>query len=104
MPYLMTINLALVDNQTRKDIRQWLAAPDPSTNHNKACDKHWSGTGGWLFRLPQYIEWKTKANSFLWIKGKRMLCSIATINIHTNFPVQLGVARLYSRINIFLVY
>ncbi|EIN10320.1 ankyrin, partial [Punctularia strigosozonata HHB-11173 SS5] len=43
----------------------WLGAPDPSTNHNKACDRRQTGTGRWFLAHDQYGSWKTSPNSLL---------------------------------------
>jgi hypothetical protein len=49
--------------------KRWLNAPDPSTNHNSARDKHLPGTGQWLLQKKEYVKWKKQANSFMWING-----------------------------------
>lgn len=50
-------------------VRNWLAAPDPSTNFNKSRDEHHEGTGQWLLNSEIYTKWKTEQNSFLWLYG-----------------------------------
>lgn len=50
-------------------IRNWLAAPDPSTNFNKAREQYHEGTGMWLLNGEVYTKWKTESNSFLWLYG-----------------------------------
>ena len=64
-------DLLLTGNQLRESLRQWVTPPDPSTNHNIACDIHYCGTAGWFFRGNIFAEWKSKG-SLLWIYGKRM--------------------------------
>ena len=61
-------------------ILQWLAAPDPSSNHNKACQTKQRDTGRWLIESLNYINWKRQRASFLWLHGipgcgKTVLCS-----------------------------
>jgi len=58
------------ENQLRESIHKWLSPPDPSTNHNTACDTHHKKTATWFFEGKNYQEWKSKG-SLLWIHGKR---------------------------------
>ena len=71
---------AMALEQRDEQIIQWLAAPDPSSNHNKACQKKHHETGRWLLESPKYIHWKNQQTSFLWLHGipgcgKTVLCS-----------------------------
>lgn len=50
-------------------IQQWLAAPDPSTNHQKAFKKQQANTGLWLLESEEYIGWKVNHASSLWLFG-----------------------------------
>ena len=59
-------------NQLRESLRRWVTPPDPSTNHNIACDIHYGGTAKWFFQGSIFAEWKSNG-SLLWIYGKRML-------------------------------
>jgi hypothetical protein len=66
-------SIPLTGNQLRQDLRRWLSAPDPSTNHNIACNAHHKGTATWFFEGRTYKGWKsTSSDSVLWIHGKRM--------------------------------
>ena len=58
------------ENQLRDSIHKWLSPPDPSTNHNIACDTHHKKTATWFFEGSFFREWKSTA-SLLWIHGKR---------------------------------
>src|SRR5258707_13810795 len=60
-------------NQLRESIHKWLSPPNPSTNHNIACDTHHKRTATWFFEGSLYQEWKSKG-LLLWIHGKRALC------------------------------
>jgi branched-subunit amino acid aminotransferase/4-amino-4-deoxychorismate lyase len=60
------------ETQLRESIHRWLSPPDPSTNHNIACDTHHKKTANWFFQGSIFREWKAKG-SFLWIHGKRTL-------------------------------
>ena len=67
-------------NQRNDQILGWLAAPDPSSNHSKACCTKHPETGRWLLESLEYTTWKNNPASFLWIHGipgcgKTVLCS-----------------------------
>jgi hypothetical protein len=66
-------SIILTGIQLRQDLRKWLSPPDPSTNHNIACNAHHEGTATWFFEGTTYKEWKsTGSESLLWIHGKRV--------------------------------
>ncbi|KAK5715622.1 hypothetical protein LTR15_010268 [Elasticomyces elasticus] len=53
-----------------KEIKDWLAPADASTNHNQARKQHHTGTGQWLLEAEQYKRWKTQNEcSALWLHG-----------------------------------
>ena len=58
------------ENQLRENIYKWLSPPDPSTNHNIACDTHHKKAATWFFEGSIFREWKS-TGSLLWIHGKR---------------------------------
>ena len=43
---LETVNV----NQVTSQVQKWLKAPDPTQNHNNACEKRHSDTGLWLIK------------------------------------------------------
>ena len=55
----------------RKELREWLSPPDPSTNHNIACGAHLKRTATWFLQGSTFQKWKS-SSSLLWIHGKRM--------------------------------
>ncbi|KAI9442926.1 hypothetical protein H4582DRAFT_1846799, partial [Lactarius indigo] len=66
-------------NQLRESLRRWVTPPDPSTNHNIACDIHYGETTAWFFQGSFFAEWKS-TGSLLWVygkpgSGKSILCS-----------------------------
>lgn len=63
-----TINKIYLDNRQLKVI-QWLSAPDPSINYNKALQQRHKGSGLWLLQSKAFVEWKARSNSFLWLHG-----------------------------------
>ena len=44
--------------------------PNPSVNHNFACDIQHEGTAVWFVQGSKFDEWKKKG-SLLWIRGNR---------------------------------
>jgi hypothetical protein len=50
-------------------IRQWLSAPDPSTNYHKAVKLRQADTGLWLLEGTEYTRWMTEPASSLWLHG-----------------------------------
>jgi hypothetical protein len=58
----------LVDAKLCK-IRQWLSAPDPSINYQKALKLRQADTGLWLLDSDAYTQWKRAATTPLWLYG-----------------------------------
>ncbi|KAH9061899.1 hypothetical protein EDB87DRAFT_385085 [Lactarius vividus] len=56
-------------NELRKDLRKWIAPPDPSVNYNTASGAHHDGTAEWCTKGNILADWKT-SGSLLWIHGK----------------------------------
>ncbi|KAH9009288.1 hypothetical protein EDB85DRAFT_2283011, partial [Lactarius pseudohatsudake] len=56
-------------NELRKDLRRWVAPPDPSVNFNTASGAHHEGTAAWCTEGITLTDWKT-SGSLLWIHGK----------------------------------
>ena len=52
-----------------KEIRQWLAAPDPSLNYNRALKDRHVDTGGWFLKANIYLKWLSESGSLLWLYG-----------------------------------
>ena len=40
----------LTGNHVWQELRGWLSSPDPSTNHNTACNAHHEGMANWFFQ------------------------------------------------------
>ena len=62
---------SLTGNELRKDLRKWIAPPDPSVNFNTASDAHHEGTAAWCTEGNTLEIWKS-SGSLLWIHGKRI--------------------------------
>ncbi|KAH9012828.1 hypothetical protein EDB83DRAFT_2189553, partial [Lactarius deliciosus] len=56
-------------NELRKDLRRWVAPPDPSVNYNTASGAHHEGTAAWCTEGITLADWKA-SGSLLWIHGK----------------------------------
>ena len=54
----------------RERLRIWLSPPNPSINHNIACDAQHEGSAQWFFRGTIFSQWKSNG-PFLWVHGKR---------------------------------
>ena len=85
-------------NQSRTELRRWLASPNPSINHNTAHDTQHDGTANWFIQGPTFDEWKT-SGSLLWIRGNRMLqfpChAFVTTNGLSGFSAGAGKSILW---------
>ncbi|RDW83018.1 hypothetical protein BP5796_04509 [Coleophoma crateriformis] len=84
----------------RQRIISWLAAPDPSINHNAARKKHQPSTGAWLLTSKAYEHWLQGYRSFLWLygipgSGKTILCSTVIEQLTLYSRQQLGTTLLY---------
>ena len=55
----------VLDDKTR----EWLAAPDPTTNQIRAREKHHARTGSWFLHDSRFRHWEDEPNSFLWLQG-----------------------------------
>ncbi|KAJ5957538.1 hypothetical protein N7501_011817 [Penicillium viridicatum] len=56
------------DSHLRK-IKEWLSAPDPSTNLIEALQKRQEGTGVWFLQGQQFQEWEGSVSGCLWLHG-----------------------------------
>jgi ankyrin repeat protein len=70
-----------------EQVEIWLSPPDPSTNHNVACQARHEGTASWFMQDDVFRQWKS-TGSLLWVhgkpgSGKSVLCSaiIEDINV-----------------------
>ena len=81
-------------------IIDWLAAPDPSTNYNRALKDRNPKTGLWFIEGSAYIDWKTTPGSFLWLYGtpgcgKTILSSTILQNVLVECEAKTTSAVLY---------
>ena len=72
-------------NEVRKDLRKWIAPPDPSLNYNAAWAAHHEGTAAWCTEGSPLADWRT-SGSLLWIHGKRTHPITVPVLILTNDP------------------
>ena len=79
---------------------QWLEAPDPSTNYNKALKDRNPRTGSWFIKSSTYAEWKAARGSFLWLHGipgcgKTILSSTILQNVLDRYSEKSNSAVLF---------
>jgi len=55
----------------RERLRIWLTPPNPSVNHNIACNTRHQGSAQWFFRGSIFSQWKS-TGPLLWVHGKRV--------------------------------
>jgi hypothetical protein len=63
-----TVDKLYLDN-CQQAMLQWLSAPDPSINYNKALQQRHKGSGLWFLQSQAFAEWKAQPRSFLWLHG-----------------------------------
>lgn len=63
-------------DENKDNIINWLNAPDPSLNHNKACQARQPKTGLWLLNSSEYQKWKAETDRILWLHGIRKYRSL----------------------------
>lgn len=66
--------------EQQRAIRQWLSAPDPSTNYSRALSSRHGSTGSWLLNSKTFMSWKDhepleflrprSSCRLLWLHGK----------------------------------
>jgi len=66
---LLTLQI-FSESDLRERLRIWLSPPNPSINHNIACDAQHEGSSQWFFRGSIFGQWKSTC-PFLWVHGKR---------------------------------
>lgn len=79
---------------------QWLDAPDPSTNFNKALKDRNPRTGSWFIESSTYADWKATRGSFLWLHGipgcgKTILSSTILQNVLDQYSEKSNSAVLF---------
>jgi hypothetical protein len=82
-------------DQQRDKIREWLSPPDPSINHNTACEAHHNRTAMWLLEGPIYNEWKV-TGSLLWTHGNRMAFHNCSTHAADNLWFRSGIWQEHS--------
>ncbi|EMD59908.1 hypothetical protein COCSADRAFT_125993, partial [Bipolaris sorokiniana ND90Pr] len=65
----------LIETSTRdrdakvSKMKDWLSAPDPSVNYQKALKQRQHDTGRWLLHEKRYENWKMENSSCIWLYG-----------------------------------
>ncbi|CUS15232.1 unnamed protein product, partial [Tuber aestivum] len=52
-----------------QEVQRWLNVVDPATNYSSARAVRETGTGDWLVKGPEYIDWKEGRGGVLWLHG-----------------------------------
>ncbi|KAB5577827.1 hypothetical protein GE09DRAFT_532807 [Coniochaeta sp. 2T2.1] len=47
----------------------WLEHTNPSTRHNESWKRHERFTSEWVLRTPEWRQWTSRTNRFLWLHG-----------------------------------
>jgi hypothetical protein len=69
-------------DKLRRKIHKWLAAPDPSSNHNDTRKLRQPTTGTWFVNGEDFKRWKSALNSFIWLHGIRMFsCDLFVLQL-----------------------
>ena len=97
---------SLRTSQISSNLRDWLSAPDPFSDHNAVLAKRHPGTGMWLVKNDKFLKWLTEGSSTLWLNGfagsgKSVLCSTA-IQLalrHRGSNSNVGIAFFYFTFN-----
>jgi len=79
----------------RTRLRTWLSPPNPSVNHNTACDIQHKGTAAWFIQGSKFQEWK-KDGSLLWIRGNRTF--LPACQLFPTIKVRLIFQRARARV------
>lgn len=84
----------------QKVIRDWLSAPDPSTNYANALERRHEGTGLWFIQGEDLERWKRQPNSFLWLHGipgcgKTVLSSTVIGHLRDNIEPDRALLYFY---------
>ena len=88
------------NDQASQKLQQWLAAPEPSSNHNAAMKKRQPSTGEWFTGSKEFIQWKIASSSFLWLHGipgcgKTILCSTIIQKVIETYMTKPAIAVVY---------
>jgi len=101
---VVTLRSDACHNPTRdarlSKICQWLSAPDPSINYQKALKQRQPNTGLWFLESESYASWTTDAASRLWLYGipgcgKTILSSTILQNVFQHCDNNPGQAIMY---------
>ena len=81
-------------------VMQWLSAPDPSTQLQRARELYQSGTNQWLLSSEVYLSWKTGQMSFLFVHGmpgcgKTILSSTVINDLQENITLPQTMLYFY---------
>ncbi|KAF1955323.1 hypothetical protein CC80DRAFT_91782 [Byssothecium circinans] len=98
--HIIGTNIVYTGDAKLCKIRQWLSAPDPSTNFQKALKLRQANTGLWFLKSDEYTRWKTATTSPLWLHGipgcgKTILSSAVLQDVLQHCQDDSGKAMVY---------
>lgn len=53
----------------QQQLLNWLSAPDPSTNFNRAKNQRHAETGTWFLESEPYSTWQNNPSASMWLHG-----------------------------------
>ncbi|PVH69859.1 hypothetical protein DL98DRAFT_661450 [Cadophora sp. DSE1049] len=59
----------ILTGSQRREVCNWFEKTNPSPNHNAARDLYEDGTGNWVLRSQEWIEWVSLQSRSLWMHG-----------------------------------
>ncbi|KAI9436422.1 hypothetical protein H4582DRAFT_2058681 [Lactarius indigo] len=78
--------------QLRECLRKWQSPPDPSANHNIACDRQHEGTAVWFFEDDIFKEWKATGSLLVGPRKTGLWEERPMVRLNSNSAV-LGTLR-----------
>ena len=82
--------LTIKPGKQREAICRWLSAPDPSSNHTRACRSRLADTGAWFLDSETFTRWRSQT-SLIWLHGKpgcgkTVLSSTVIVEVQKTLP------------------
>jgi hypothetical protein len=91
----VALQIYLITDKLRQKIHRWLAAPDPSSNHNDARSKRQPTTVAWFVDGDEFQRWKTDFDSFIWLYGIRMFAISSSVRDGSDISHNSWLRQIY---------
>jgi hypothetical protein len=82
--------------ELKRDMDQWLSAPNPSDTHNRLQEEHHEGTGNWFLETTDFTTWRDTPGGMLWIKGIRESTRCVISHPTLTGQRQLATGKVFS--------